>query len=150
MLMHTMLTVASLMAQAHQSVPINLEPLSKREEISGCGFSCSLIAVDGSEDRQIFGSDMTLDKSNNIFGLIRVNGRLEKLKLGTRKKTPKRRNQVHVGDKFVETWSNEVVQVRFECTITGRNDEGDAFKGKMIVQLGQSTRVFQIDGGEGC
>jgi hypothetical protein len=149
-MIHTVFTAVCLIALAPPPGLISLEPLSKNEEISGCGFSCSLVGIRGVENAQIFGSDKTVDKSNKIYGFIRVNGRLQKLKLGVRKEFPKRKNQVHVGDKFIETWSNEAVQIRFECTITGTNDEGDDFEGKMIVRNGKSSQVFQIDGGEGC
>jgi hypothetical protein len=81
---------------------------------------------------------------------MQFDGQLHRLKLRREKQTHKRKNKWVIGDKWIQTWSDESIRVEVEYQITGFDEESHAFKGKVTVVRHGQSRSFPLWGASGC
>jgi len=124
---------------------IRIDPLEKGEALEGGGMCFYTIKPTGSDSPQA----MTVDDNTNEW-LIRINGKLHRLKPLSERKSERRKGKSSVGDSYRITCADSKVTVFLRCKVTAVGYENTHFEGKLTVRLGSSSKTFDITGDNGC
>ena len=113
--------------------------LLERSEIPN-GAGCSYTQANQPNAESVFAIPAEL----NDVALIRVNGVIHKL---TRKSS---KSLDAKGTRFLEQWSDGILNVTFRYRITGEGEGGIASEGRLTVMLGKIRKSISVRGGCGC
>ena len=113
--------------------------LLERSEIPD-GAGCSYTFANQPNAKSVFAIPAEL----NEVALIRVNGIIHKL---TRKSSKSLDSK---GTRFLDQWSDGMLNVTFLYRITGEGEGGIASEGQLTVMLGKIKKSISVRGGCGC
>lgn len=92
---------------------------------------------------------ISLDNGTEEY-LIRVNGRLHRLKFVSEKVSPRGKEKDSLGASIEETYTDGQVTVVLKYKLASLGPENYNFVGSMKVSLGSASRTVAIKGDRGC
>jgi len=122
----------------HKPTVVTIGLLEGSEIPDGAG--CSYTFANQPNAKSVFAIPAEL----NDVALIRVNGAIHKL---TRKSSKSLDDK---GKRYLEKWSDGVLNVTFRYHITGQGEGGIASEGQLTVMLGKTKKSISVRGGCGC
>ena len=144
--LHAIVLVLVSIATASAQVSITVDPLKpgEVEEFTGLCFY-TIPPTQGSASPQA----MAEDKETGGW-LIRVNGKLHRLKIlrETSSTTPAQKDKI--GDSFEQVCSDGELRATLKYRIKAIGTEAIIYEGQLILSLGKSTATFKVIGNEGC
>ena len=133
-----LLSTCSMVVAQHRPAAITIGLLDRSEIPEGAG--CSYTFANQPNAESVFAIPAEL----NEVALIRVNGVIHKL---TRKSSKALDAK---GTRFLEQWSDGILNVSFRYRITGEGEGGIASEGQLTVMLGKTKKSISVRGGCGC
>ena len=133
-----LLSTCSMVVAQHRPTGVTIGLLEPSEIPGGAG--CSYTLANPSNAKSVFAIPAEL----NEIALIRVNGVIHKL---TRKSS---KSLDAKGTRFLEQWSDGILNVTFRYRITGEGEGGIASEGQLTVMLGKTKKSISVRGGCGC
>jgi hypothetical protein len=126
------------------SAPITVQDLNRQDALGGAGTSFFFAGRPPGSTGIIFGYD-----EHHATG-IWIDHRLVPLKSAGTKELAPATGDYGLGERTLETWVGEGVEVTFDVRTTSAGEGGNALRGLMVVTMGARRTSFPIEGGRWC